>query len=161
MRGGQQVASLAGLDVLTMPPKVAAEYRENPAVDISPQVHRDPQVTLAKGIHLKDFNGATLWEVPETFKTAVDDLMPRDVDSLTPADLQDHFERAGFAGFLPRWSDEEVRTITEDGKIPVFERWKARLSAGEIGLDALINVSGLCSFATDQKSLDDRVKSLL
>lgn len=29
------------------------------------------------------------------------------------------------------------------------------------GLEALLNVSGLCSFATDQKAFDDRVRSLL
>jgi hypothetical protein len=68
---------------------------------------------------------------------------------------------AGFGDFLPRWSDADLRTIMTDGKIPVYERWKDKLSAGRVGLDSLLNISGLCSFATDQKAFDDRVRSLL
>ena len=161
MREGSQVASLAGVDVLTMPPKVAAQFAENPAEKVSSQVQNDPPVTLARGVSLDDFNGTTLWEVSKEFKNCVEALVNKDVDVLTPEDLQAHFEEVGFGDFLPRWSDEDLRAVVADGKIPVYDRWRDRLSTGHIGMDALINISGLHSFATDQKALDERIKSLV
>jgi len=161
MREGRQVATLAGLDVYTMPPKVAEEYRASPVAEITSRVEEDPAVTFAEGVRLEDFNGATLWDVPQPFKDCVDALLKKDIDRLSPDDLQTHFEQAGFGDFLPRWSDADLQTITADGKIPVYETWKGKLSAGSVGLDALVNISGLCSFATDQKAFDDRVRSLL
>ena len=161
MREGSQVATLAGLDVYTMPPKVAAEYRQRPAAQITAEVEKDPAVTFAPGVRLEDFNGATLWDVPEPFQECVDVLLTKHLDGLSPDDLQTHFERAGFGDFLPRWSEADLQTITTDGKIPVYATWKDKLSAGRVGLDALLNISGLCSFAADQKAFDDRVRSLL
>ncbi|UCG59765.1 MAG: transaldolase family protein [Phycisphaerales bacterium] len=161
MREGSQVATLAGIDVYTMPPGVAADYREHPAKTISRQVQSDPAIDLATGISLSDFNASTLWDVPDGLVACVEQLLKKDVASSTPEDIQVHFARAGFADFLPRWSDEDIQTVTADGKIPVFDKWKDRLAAGEIGMDALMNVSALRSFATDQQALDDRIRSLI
>jgi transaldolase len=161
MREGSQVASLAGVDVLTMPTKVAAEFQGNPAKEISSQVDKDPPVRLAHGVRLDDFNGKTLWDVPDEFKKCVDGLLNKNIDALTPEDLQTHFEEAGFGDFLPPWSDEDRQAVATDGKIPVYDRWREGLCSGKIGMDALMNISGLYSFATDQKALDDRVKSLI
>ena len=161
MREGRQVATLAGLDVYTMPPKVAQAYRKSPVAEITSEVEKDPAVTFAEGVRLEDFNGATLWDVPGPFRECVDSLLKKNLDGLSPADLQTHFEQAGFGDFLPRWSDADLQTIKTDGKIPVYQTWKDKLSSGRLGLDALLNISGLCSFATDQKAFDDRVRSLL
>jgi transaldolase len=161
MREGLQVAALAGVDVLTMPPKVAAEYREHPGPGTSSQVETDPSVTLDPGFGFDDFNGTTLWEVPETFKAVVDELLNKDVDTLSPRDLEVYFGGAGFGDFLPAWTQDDHEAITKDGKIPVHERWKDRLSSKKIGMDALMSLSGLHSFATDQKALDDRITSLI
>ena len=161
MREGRQVATLAGLDVYTMPPKVAEQYRKDPVAKINSEVENDPSVTFAEGVQLEDVNGATLWDVPGPFQECVDALLKKDLDGFSPDDLQTHFEQAGFGDFLPRWSDAGLQTATTDGKIPVFRTWKDKLRAGSVGLDALMNLSGLCSFATDQQALDDRVRSLL
>jgi hypothetical protein len=91
----------------------------------------------------------------------VDDLLRQNLDALKPEDIQTHFEKAGFGDFLPRWSTADVQTATRDGKIPVYTTWKDRLASGKVGLDALMNLSALYSFVTDQKALDDRVQSLL
>jgi transaldolase len=161
MREGRQVAALAGLDVFTMPPKVAEQYRKSPVAEVTSEVKKDPAVALAEGVRLEDLNGATLWDVPGPFQQCVDALLAKDLRGFSPDDLQTHFEQAGFGDFLPRWSDADLQTITSDGKIPVYQTWKDKLSAGRVGLDALMNISGLCSFATDQKAFDDRVRSLL
>ena len=107
------------------------------------------------------FNGETLWTVPQKFKDAVESLLRQNLDALTPDALQTHFEKAGLGDFLPRWSAADIQTATKDGKIPVYATWKDRLASGTIGLDALMNLSALYSFATDQKALDDRIRSLL
>ena len=144
-----------------MPPKVAAEYREDPGSGVSSQVETDPLVTLAPEFGFDDFNGTTLWDVPDAFKEAVDGLLGRDVDTLSPRDLETYFGGAGFGDFLPRWKPDDHQAIAKDGKIPVYERWKGSLSSKKTGMDALMSLSGLHSFATDQKALDDRIISLI
>jgi transaldolase len=161
IRSGPQIADLAGVDVFTMPTKAAAEYRAKPKVKVVSQVANDPDVPLAPGVTLAQFNGESLWTVPPKFKDAVEDLLRNNLDALKPDDLQTHFEKAGFGDFLPRWSAADIQTATKDGKIPVYATWKDRLASGRVGLDALMNLSALYSFATDQKALDDRIRSLL
>jgi transaldolase len=161
MREGPQVASLAGADVLTMPTKVAGQYAEKPAHQVSSQVHHDPSVRLVEGVKLDDFNGRTLWEVSDAFKKCVADLLEKDIGGLTPESLQAHFEGQGFGDFLPHWTDVDCETVAADGKIPIYEKWRERLSSGKIGMDALMNISALYSFATDQNALDDRIRRLL
>jgi transaldolase len=161
IRSGAQIGDLAGVDVFTMPTKAAAEYRANPKAKVTSQVANDPEVPLAPGVTFAQFNGETLWSVPPKFRDAVEDLLRKNHDALKPEDLQTHFEKAGFGDFLPRWSAADVQTALKDGKIPVYATWKDRLASGKVGLDALMNLSALYSFATDQKALDDRIRSLL
>ncbi len=161
IRSGAQIGDLAGVDVFTMPTKAAAEYRAHPHPQVATQVANDPDVSLAAGVTLAQFNGETLWTVPQKFKDAVKELLRKNPDALKPDDLQTHFEKAGLGDFLPRWSSADIQTAIKDGKIPAYATWKDRLSTGKIGLDALMNLSALYSFATDQKALDDRIRSLL
>lgn len=161
MRDGRQVGALAGLDVFTMPTKVAAQYREKPLASVSSRINDDPDVPLADGVQLSDFNGATLWDVPEAFKHCVDRLLEKNLDLLTPEALQAHFEAAGLVGFLPSWSEEKIKVIAADGKIPVYAHWKRELASGKIGLDAFMNISGLYSFIQDQTALDNRIRTFL
>ncbi|HTS15967.1 MAG TPA: transaldolase family protein [Verrucomicrobiae bacterium] len=161
IRSGEQIGALAGVDVHTMPTRAAAEYRARPLPKVTSQVANDPNVPLAPGVTFAQFGGETLWSVPQKFKDAVDDLLRENLDALKPDDVQSHFENAGFPDFLPRWSAADIQTATKDGKIPVYATWKDRLASGKVGLDALMNLSALFSFTTDQKALDDRVRSLL
>ena len=168
IRSGAQIGDLVGVDVLTIPPKAAAEYRAKPlpqaplrAGQVSTRVNNDPVVTCASGVTFQQFNAETLWAVPAGFKECVEALLKQDPDKLTPDALQSHFAGAGFGDLLPRWSDTDIRTISADGKIPVYRKWQARLQSGEIGLDALMNISALQSFVVDQQELDDRIRSVL
>ncbi len=161
IRSGVQIGALAGVDVLTMPPKAAAEYRKSPRPEITSQVAHDPAVPLAAGVTMDQFNGRSLWEVPVRLKTSVDELLARPTDRLTPDDIQRHLESSGHADLLPRWSVADVQTARRDGKIPAYAAWRDRLADGRIGLDALMNLSALQSFTTDQDALDARIRSLL
>jgi len=158
MRDSSQLTSLAGMDVFTIPPKVASEYHEKPLPTvIENRIPIDPMVEL--GTELAVFT--TLWTVTTTFKDCVNKLLLKNLDNISTDELIAHFESAGFKDFLPEWDNNSIKTIMSDGKIPVYERWKNELRSGKIGLDALLNKAGLLAFTADQKALDDRIKSLL
>lgn len=140
---------------------MAGQYEEAPASRLDFQIQNDPPVRFAEGVGSADLAAATLWDVPEAFKGCVEELLERDIDALSPEDIQTHFARAGFGDLLPYWSDDDIRTVTADGKIPTFGKWKEKLARGQIGLDALMNLSAFYSFATDQKALDNRIRSLI
>ena len=161
MRDGAQVPALVGVDIFTIPPKVAAQYEERPLDELARQVERDPLVTFTKGMKLDDLRAATLWDVPKPFREAVDQLLEQDIKNMTPELLEMHFVNTGFPDFLPNWSAGAINTAATDGKIPVYDKWKDKLAHGEIGLDALMNLSAFQAFATDQKALDNRIRSLI
>lgn len=161
MREGGQIPALGGLDVFTMPPKVAAQYEQNPIKGLSRQVEQDPPVKLGEFARVEDFGIETLWDIPERFRKAVDELLEQDIETLTPAEICTYFAHAGYPDFLPDYSEDDILTATADGKIPIYGKWRDRLTRGEIGLDALLNLSAFCSFATDQNALDTRIRSLL
>jgi len=161
MRDGTQVGSLAGLDVYTMPPKVAAQYKDDPLPSVESRVSDDPQVTAAPGVGLEDFAAPTLWEVTPALKSCAVDIAQIDPDRLTPDGIVGRLADAGSGDLFPQWSEDDVRTAAADGKIPVYDHWKDRLASGEIGLDALMNLSAFQSFATDQCALDARIAAHL
>ena len=77
MRSGKQVAALAGVDVLTIPPKAAAEYLE---MDISKhQLDRhtahELQVRLdtSKAVETSELN--RLWDIDAAFMAFVEDAV--------------------------------------------------------------------------------------
>jgi len=161
MRKASQVGALAGLDVFTMPTKVASEYRKSPAQVVTSRLKDDPEPPLNEGVRLSDLAGESLWEVPDGFRKAVEGLLKRDARGIRPEDIHGHFENAGYRDFLPRWPRDDIDTIAHDGKIPVFSKWRDKLVSGEVALDALMNVAALYSFVTDQAALDHRVASLI
>jgi len=161
LREGAQIAAIAGVDVLTMPVKAAEEFRKNPPTSVASKVADDPRVEYASGVRGEDLNAPSLWSVTDAFKRSVEGLLALSFRDVTPDLLQKHFEAAGFGGLLPRWSADDIKTIVADGKIPDYSKWKRRLMSAEVGLDALMNASGLYSFVADQKALDDRIRSLV
>lgn len=159
MREGAQVGTLAGLDVFTMPPKVAAQYHAAPLPEVTSHVDDDPPVTTSPEMALSDFGGQTLWDVPESFLSCAEALGKLDPDPLSPEQIVDALGQAGQGDVFPAWSEADIHVASEDGKIPVYEHWKDRLASGDIGLDALMNLSAFRSFASDQAALDARIRS--
>jgi transaldolase len=160
-RQGQQVRDLAGIDVMTMPPKVAAEFLE---LDIGPEDLVDQTATNYEPSLTDEAPAAgidTLWDIDEAVVDACDALASEDLDTFSPQDLVEHFDRYGAGNLLVDWSDEQVRTSAEEGKIPRLANWRDELASGNIGLDALMNLAGLNAFRADQKSMDDRVLQTL
>ena len=163
MRGGQQAFDLMGLDVYTMPAKVAEAYMElNPsAEDVRDRTSDDPAVSLAAGRSIEDERLHLLWEISSELESAIRSLLNGDLDSMTGHELRTFLVEHGLGDIFPALSDEERATITEQGKIPQYEQWVARVKDGSASWDGLLTEAALMSFATDQKKLDDRIRGHL
>jgi transaldolase len=163
-REGQQVIDLAGIDVMTMPPKVAKQFLEltgGGSAEMSNRTEEDYKPPLNDGVEIHEVGLDTLWDVEPTVVEACDALDKEDLDTFSPDDLVDFLADHGVKDLLVRWSDDQVATSAREGKIPSLDNWSDSLSEGEIGLDALMNLAGLNAFRADQEAMDDRVAEQL
>lgn len=161
-RQSQQVGDLAGVDVLTIPPKVARQFLD---LNLRPEQIRDTtRRVYVPGV--TDENAricglSSLWDVDDKLVAATEQLLGEDLDAMTGDQLVDFFQARGCGDFMVRWSDEQVAASYREGKIPKLENWRQPLESGQIGLDALMNLAGFNSFRADQRAMDDRVKRVL
>jgi transaldolase len=157
MRAPSQVADLAGVDVHTMPPKVAEQFLASDvaAADIASQVENDPPVELKPGVDASEVGLDALWEVDEATRAATEDLLRADPLKLTADDVRRAAKDHG-ATLFHQFTPAEVQAVAAKGKIPELERWR-----GKVALDDLMTQSGLQSFATDQKALDQRIRGIV
>lgn len=163
IRDGRQVLNLAGVNIMTMPPKAAGEFldmkiQSEMVTDQSERIY-EPGITDKALINKYRIN--TLWQLPDKIIACVDKLELENLETFTPDDVIDFFMDNDCDDLMVRWSEKEVKTSMQEGKIPHLENWKQALSDKAIGLDSLMNLAGLCSFATDQHTMDERVKSVL
>ena len=163
IRNGRQVADCAGVDVLTIPPKSAKDFLYPGYEDdqLTDRTGFDFQPTFAAGVDPSAIGFDTLWDVDDAVVACVDALENEDLDAMSPADLVSFFASHGCGDVLPAWSAEQIATSAAEGKIPKLDNWREALAGKAIGLDALMNLAGLLSFAADQKSMDDRVAGVL
>ncbi len=163
LRSWEQYVSLAGIDVITAPPKVARQLRDRR--DELPAIESRLGQDYAPGINEDVDPGAvgldTLWHIDDRLVACIDALGREDIDSFSPESLVDFFEAHGCSDFLVRWSNQEVATSAAEGKIPKLSNWADRLADRSLGLDSLMNLAGLNSFAADQRDMDERVKEVL
>lgn len=153
IRSAQQIYDLAGVDVMTIPPKAVREFYDSEPTpeSIESRLERRYDVGVAEGKERLSI----LWEVSDKFKEYADRLAGANPSELTPEALVERGKEAGLS-FLQRFSEEEIARITQKGKIPGLADW-----GSEVALDDLMTESALQSFATDQRALDDRISSFL
>ena len=157
IRNGDQVATLAGLDVHTIPPKAMKEFQESGRTP--DQIKKTDGTALVPGVdstHDWSARVAKLWEMDGDFRKAVDQLMARsDLDQLSGEGLVQFCKANGLDLFHP-FTEEDLNKIQADGKIPKLPDWPA-----SVALDDLMTLSALQSFAKDQNALDARIESFL
>jgi len=161
MRSAQQLFDLAGLDVYTMPPAAAEEF-----LRLFPEQAGDGPLTSRLGheyeVHAEPAAVLEpLWKVDERVYEAADALGVADASGWTGAELVQFLQARGVSDLFREWTADELAQIQEDGKIPKWERWRAELESGRLGLDDLMSVSALQSFVQDQAALDERIRRLL
>lgn len=155
IRNGDQVAFLAGLDVLTIPPKSMKEYQESGKSPEQVVSHIDD--AIEPGIdpqHSPRFS--ELWKLTDEFKGFVDALVSRsELDSMQGNELVEISRELGVNLFHP-FTDDDLNKIQEHGKIPNLNAWPE-----SVALDDLMTQSALQSFTKDQNALDERIRSFL
>ena len=157
IRSGEQVAFLAGLDVMTIPPSAMEEFlkMKHPVGTMSSNIGKD----INPGIDFSNPHGLRfqkLWEVPDAFVQFVDDLLASTtLDTMTGGEMESFCRERNVDLFYP-FSPEELKKILDLGKIPRLDEWSQ-----EVALDDLMTQSALQSFSKDQAALDDRIRSFL
>jgi len=157
IRSGEQVAFLAGLDVMTIPPSAMEEFlkMKHPVGTMSSNIGKD----INPGIDFSNPHGLRfqkLWEVPDAFVQFVDDLLASTtLDTMTGGEMESFCRERNVDLFYP-FSPEELKKIFDLGKIPKLDEWSQ-----EVALDDLMTQSALQSFSKDQAALDDRIRSFL
>jgi len=162
-RNGGQVRDLAGIDVMTMPPKVAREFLDlglAPA-QIADKTAERYEPPLAGGVDPVAVRLDTLWEVDDALVACLDALDAENLDAFSPDDLVRFFADHGCGDVLVPWTDDQIATSAAEGKIPKLDNWREALASKAVGLDSLMNLAGLNSFRADQKAMDDRVAGVL
>jgi transaldolase len=162
-RSWEQYARLAGIDVITSPPKIAAEFRQK-ADELPPiesQLGQDYVLGINGDVDPRRIGLDTLWDIEDKLIACIDALGREDIDSFRAEKLVDFFEAHGCSDFLVRWSNSEIATSAEEGKIPKLSNWADQLGHRSIGLDSLMNLAGLNSFIADQREMDNHVKDVL
>jgi transaldolase len=148
---------LAGTDVFTMPPKVAAAGHKALSGNFTSRTHEIYDVSIfdnAKDAHIEKF-----WEVDEKVLKLSERLAGK-----IPATGQELIHIAheeGCEDMFPSLSKEEKSFITSDGKIPVHARWENKIKEEKIAPDTLLTLAGLASFTADQAMLDQRIRSII
>jgi transaldolase len=159
MRSPAQVRDLAGVDVFTMPVKVAEGAKEELDGSWQPRVDQDYEVMFASGVDAENAGIAKLWNVTDrerAFTLSLSEAVPAD-----GTELVERAHESGTGDLFPEMKSEEMRTIASDGKIPVHAHWQKRIEKGEVAVDSLLNLAGLASFTADQGKLDARIEKLI
>ncbi len=157
LRNYNQLELLAGTDVFTMPPKVAAAGRKALSGKFVSRMHENYDVSMyssAEGAQIEKF-----WIVDDCVINLAERLSAK--VPATGAELLHIAKEEGCTEMFPSLTKEEKAFIASDGKIPVYSRWEKRIKEGSIAPDTLLNLAGLASFTADQKMLDDRILSII
>lgn len=157
LRNYTQLDLLAGTDVYTMPPKVAASGRKSLSGLFGSRLMTRYDVPLtdeAAGLGIEKF-----WEVSKNV-VELGRQLGRQLPS-SGAEIVRLANEAGLADMFPVMSDADKSRIAAEGKIPVLTSWKERLLSGELAPDTMLTLAGLASFTADQQQLDDRVRGLI
>lgn len=157
LRNYQQLELLAGVDVFTMPPKVAAAGHKEIKEKFISRTHENYEVSMfdsAKDAHIEKF-----WEVDNKVLKLSERLAAR--LPATGIELIHIAHEEGCEDMFPSLSKEEKSIIASDGKIPVYSKWANKISEGKIAPDTLLTLAGLASFTSDQEKLDQRIRGII
>jgi transaldolase len=157
LRNFEQLELLAGTDVYTMPPKVAAAGRVNLKGNFVSRLKEKYPVSIFDSG--RDSKAETFWEVDEKVLRFAEDLASK--VPVTGDELVSRAHDAGCGDMFPVLNADEVKALGTDGKIPVYSRWEKRIKEGSIAPDTLLTLAGLASFTADQGMLDSRIKGII
>ncbi|HDZ41513.1 MAG TPA: transaldolase [Bacteroidetes bacterium] len=157
IRHHKQLEMLAGVDVFTIPPKVAGMGRKELTGNFMSRLDEDYNTGLSfdpSGEGMDKF-----WKVDSKLI-----VLARKLGNKLPVtghELEEIMRNEGFIDMFPVLSEGEIQRISDDGKIPVRSAWLEKINAGQIAPDTLLNLAGLASFTNDQAELDNRIEKII
>lgn len=157
LRNHQQMELLAGTDVFTIPPKVAASGRKELKGNFTSRIHENYDVNMNSSAENSGIEKC--WEVDKKVLRLSERLAAK--IPTTGSELVHIAHEEGCEDMFPSLTKEEKGFIASDGKIPVHSRWEKKISEGKIAPDTLLNLAGLASFAADQEMLDQRIRNII
>jgi len=157
LRNHEQLELLAGTDVFTMPPKVASAGHGSLSGKFTSRIHENHEVSLYSSA--ADAQIEKFWEVDDKVLNLSERLGKKLPSS--GMELVHIAHEEGCEDMFPSLTREEKTFIADDGKIPVFSRWKQKIMEGRIAPDTLLNLAGLASFTSDQVKLDQRIMNVI
>jgi len=157
LRHYNQLELLAGVDVFTMPPKVASAGRRSLAGKFSSRIHENYDASIYPSAN--DAGIEKFWEVDDRVLSLAQRFHQK--LPLTGPELVRIAHEEGCEDMFPFLSKEEKAAIAADGKIPVYSKWQQKIKDGKIAPDTLLTLAGLASFTADQELLDQRILNII
>lgn len=157
LRNYGQLEILAGTDVFTMPPKVAAGGHLNLKGEFTSRLKENYLVSIFDSG--RNASIGKFWEVDDKVVELGKRLALK--VPVSGVEFIERSHKAGCGDMFPVLSEDELTHIAKDGKIPLYPRWEKMIKDGKIAPDTLLTLAGLASFTTDQNQLDNRIKSII
>jgi transaldolase len=158
LRSGEQVGTLAGTDVFTMPTAVAEGFLKNPPAELRDRTAEDYRPQWAAGVDPRAEGMNGLWEVEPAFVAACARLATAPWEDLSAESVLEGLGESGAAAVFPRLTPQEAARLEREGKAPKRATWREHVASGRAGLDGLFTQAGLLAFAQDQAALDARIR---
>ena len=162
LRDADQLAQLAGIDVITMPVAVAEAF-----VETGPQRRPIRDATREAGT-LDRFDAIDRDDPRHVFGVverasldAATELLLQHPDTLSGERIRAILADLGLGDLFPRLSSTDAQTLAAGGKLPDTANWERRVADGHASWDGLLTEAGLAAFAADQAELDERVRRQL
>ena len=162
MRSGGQVQSLAGVDVLTMPVDVAAQFAK--AGDEAAVADRTRGAVDAEQLRAwssTDDHTDVFFRVGNSVESATEQLLVREPSTLDAERVRAVLVDNHAGDLFPELDAEDRQRLAAGGKIPDRATWQPRVDDGSASWDGLLNAAGIASFAADQAELDRRLRQAL
>ncbi|EMI15679.1 Transaldolase [Rhodopirellula maiorica SM1] len=159
LRDASQLPKLAGVDVITMPTKVAKHAEQTLDQPWQSQLNDSPTVRLGDQVDPDTVRIEKLWDVSKEERNFVQKAI-----LLPPANAVELKQMAAdhlVEDLFPEMAAEEKQAIADDGKIPKHDRWQQRIVRGDLAIDSLMTLAGLATFADSQSELDQRIRKHL
>ncbi|QDV67486.1 Transaldolase [Rosistilla carotiformis] len=159
LRDAEQLQRLAGVDVITMPTKVALQAKDVLEEPWRSQLDQHYEVKLHQGVDPSLVGVEKLWEISDLERQFVENAAK--ASSLSPLQLQQLAMDHGVDDLFPTMSEQQRQAIADQGKVPVHQHWQEGIRDGSLAIDSLMTLAGLASFAAAQAELDQRIRDQL
>lgn len=159
LRDAEQLPRLAGVDVITMPAKVAEQAEQARQSTWQSQLNEEYEVSIQEDVDTGVVDVTKLWDVTKRERNLAQKAIlnpPADAEELRQMAIENEVP-----DLFPELSQDDWDHIHEDGKVPRLKHWMGRLAQGDLALDSLMNAAGMSSFMNSQQELDQRIKEHL